>query len=753
MNEEQPPEHNQELNIADSVFDRVQIGGIAGRDLSVMQNQRVYVTNVFNEVQVDPASTGASQSLTRQEYRWRQALLKRVKQSWIEGVLEKSLYVRVLIELGLEERKNAVQNPLTDVEEFATEVAEAFPEGTDITDIFEQLGAGRTLLILGEPGAGKTVTLLKLAKSLITRTENALDQSLPVVMNLSSWARKKQPIAEWVVEELHRLYGMSKSLARAWVYQQKLILLLDGLDEVDIKCRHHCIKALNQFIQEHGITEIVVCSRIRDYMAISERLKLRTAIYIKPLTSRQVSQFLDSAGEQLSALRIILNKNSELQEFASSPLILSIMSLAYQNYSTDNIVQYKTMEEYHQGLFDTYINRMFEGARITAYTKQISRKKYPREKAQYWLVWLAKQMQRTSQSVFLIENIQPELLQTKLEGFLFRIIGIFIVCLSYLLLTQLIILPVSGFGGYQSLVMRTLIGLILGLSGGLKKTSTASLKGALFFGISLGLIISFISSSINAVFVFFGILFGGVMGAIGGGLMGGFFDVIEITEKFTWSWRNAYKGFRNLFFWGGVISSPITFLIALGSGQGFTKIIQSVVFSFLTNGIVLGFIGAFFGGLGRAKFYSSNKPNQGIYNSAINYLIGGLATGVIASLIMIAAFVFSIQFSDQLSEVFSSSSGESTFLELLMFIALGVLYLGFFIGIFTGLKYGGKVCLQHISLRIVLFVKGYVPWNCARFLDYASERIFMQRVGGGYIFVHRMLLEHFAQIELDQTRR
>jgi hypothetical protein len=40
---------------------------------------------------------------------------------------------------------------------------------------------------------------------------------------------------------------------------------------------------------------------------------------------------------------------------------------------------------------------------------------------------------------------------------------------------------------------------------------------------------------------------------------------------------------------------------------------------------------------------------------------------------------------------------------------------------------------------------GYIPWNYARFLDYATERIFLQKVGG-YIFIHRLLLEHFAQM-------
>jgi hypothetical protein len=40
-----------------------------------------------------------------------------------------------------------------------------------------------------------------------------------------------------------------------------------------------------------------------------------------------------------------------------------------------------------------------------------------------------------------------------------------------------------------------------------------------------------------------------------------------------------------------------------------------------------------------------------------------------------------------------------------------------------------------------------MPWNYARFLDHASEHMFLRKVGGGYIFVHRLLLEHFAALD------
>ncbi|NEQ34223.1 MAG: NACHT domain-containing protein [Leptolyngbya sp. SIO4C5] len=257
--------------------------------------------------------------------------------------------------------------------------------------------------------SGKTVTLLKLAESLIVRSQQGLSQPLPIVVNLSSWAKQRKSLAEWLVQELYEIYGASKSLGKAWVDQEQLLLLLDGLDEVDARYRNDCVKVLNQFIQGHGLTEMVVCSRIQDYEALSERLKLRNAIYVQPLTSQQIEQFLKRAGESLSALQTVLHHNAELRALASSPLMLSIMGLAYQGCSTDKIFPGETIQDYRQNLFDTYLDRMFEGARVAAYTQKIkaSEQRYPRRKAQHWLTWMAQRMMQTSQTVFLIERIQP----------------------------------------------------------------------------------------------------------------------------------------------------------------------------------------------------------------------------------------------------------------------------------------------------------------------------------------------------------
>jgi hypothetical protein len=70
---------------------------------------------------------------------------------------------------------------------------------------------------------------------------------------------------------------------------------------------------------------------------------------------------------------------------------------------------------------------------------------------------------------------------------------------------------------------------------------------------------------------------------------------------------------------------------------------------------------------------------------------------------------------------------------------------GAVVGLLVGLySPAGLACMQHLTLRLILWRKGAMPWNYARFLDYATQLILLQKVGGGYIFIHRLLLEHFA---------
>jgi hypothetical protein len=62
----------------------------------------------------------------------------------------------------------------------------------------------------------------------------------------------------------------------------------------------------------------------------------------------------------------------------------------------------------------------------------------------------------------------------------------------------------------------------------------------------------------------------------------------------------------------------------------------------------------------------------------------------------------------------------------------------------TALFAGGLYCIQNVAIRWRLSQTQLAPFKYVQFLDEACERVFLRRVDGGYMFVHRLLMEHLA---------
>jgi len=158
-------------------------------------------------------------------------------------------------------------------------------------------------------------------------------------------------------------------------------------------------------------------------------------------------------------------------------------------------------------------------------------------------------------------------------------------------------------------------------------------------------------------------------------------------------------------------------------------------------GCVSGLLTGFVFGVSHKQLetHVSIKPNQGIwrslYNGARVLLIVGLIVWLVYDLPVLLSYKLAI---DQLSSEIIDFPSQ----QLLTGVIIGVS-----IGAFFGLLNGWIACIKHVLLCIFLWRARVLPWNCANFLDYAAERILLRKVGGGYIFVHRLLLEYFASLE------
>ncbi len=109
------------------------------------------------------------------------------------------------------------------------------------------------------------------------------------------------------------------------------------------------------------------------------------------------------------------------------------------------------------------------------------------------------------------------------------------------------------------------------------------------------------------------------------------------------------------------------------------------------------------------------KPNQGIQRSGRNAL----------RVVLIVGLGFGLGFGLLVRPSIGLSQGLSS-------------------GLLSGLGLGGTAYLAHYTLRFLLWRSGNMPWRYVCFLDEATERILLQRVGGGYRFIHPLFQEYFA---------
>ena len=593
----------------------------------------------------------------------RKVLLKKVKKFWIEGFLQPSLQEVDALNLDFKARPDAIADLSQGIEALSVELDASY-EMLRETQIYREMGQGRTLLILGSPGSGKTIALLQLTQRLIERSERDSSLPLPVVFNLSSWAKDQKSIVDWLIDELQEKYQVPKSLSEAWIRQQQLILLLDGLDEVKEEDRNDCVRALNKFIGLFPKTEMAVCCRVQDYEALTERLQISSSLCLQPLSSEQIYQFLDSAGS-LAGLKMLLKRDLELEQFAQTPLVLNFMSVAYQGWSVaDLIPPLRANPNREQHLFDTYIDcRLEQGATS----------EYPKDKVLRWLSWLANQMVQEKQTIFLIEKMQPHWLQNNLQKILYKIGTI---------LTGILI-----------------IGLILLLG------QTLSLNND-----------EINSDGVNAInAVMWGLV---LWWKFGQGKA-----EIETFETLTWPWKKTKKALLNGLTYGlrwSRVLSPIGVVWCQVTWKNPEELIDytNIIVFGLILGLILGLIIGLIRGLRGSEIETKTIPNQGIWRSGRNAAIVVVICWAILSLI-----------------IFNFPRGLRSGTSI---ISWGLI-LGFLFG-------GGITCIQHFILRLILFVEGFIPWNYARFLDFTSGRLLMKKVGGGYVFFHRMLLEHFAQM-------
>lgn len=670
-------------------------------------------------------------------------LLERSKQFWVAGVLANVANSVGIYALTMIPEPDAVEQHWRDGTAPDLPAQQPLAPGQSILDIFED--SGRLLLILGDPGSGKTITLLQLAQYLIEQARGIASEPVPVVFHLGSWSARL-PLEKWLVLEARSKYYVSGDLFEKWLREHRIVLLLDGLDEVEPAEQSACVQSINAFVGSVGVPGIAICARRAEYHTLTTKLRVNAAIRLEALSTAQIGAILSSSEQPMRGLQQVLDAAPEMAEIAGSPLMLNLMRATSQDTLESGIQQTRS-----GSLADAVVARYVD-ARLAADGVDESH----RQDVLTRLGWIARRIIEGGGNVFQVDALQP----SQLSG---------IARAAYFLLTRIVVGLVLGLteGIYLGLVswaqasfgtalLRSVsVGLLFGLGAGLIdlfRQGRMAADGAgeqaqpqrkeASWPVSLALVLflfALFAASNWALWhawerAGFGIVWALVVGLRSRG--GGIAHDIRIPDIRSWSWRSAGKGFML-----GVAVATAVFVVptAIGAFPAVTEEMSkypastSIIIAGSTA-LLYGLIGAVFMGWRANTIATQVRPDEGIRLFRRSMLRGGALLGAVTG-----GFLWL---------VVSGGMAQTTGAAM---AALAGLVIGWVVGsyfaVVGALWYGGIDIINHYALRGILWLSGRTPLRLIRYLDSAVKIRLLRRIGGGYAFIHRALLEYFAARE------
>ncbi|MDG6103039.1 trypsin-like peptidase domain-containing protein [Dactylosporangium aurantiacum] len=170
------------------------------------------------------------------------------------------------------------------------------PDG-DIAGTYRGTTTGR-LVILGEPGGGKTVLALRLAHALLA--ERRPGAPVPVVFAVRTWDPRTTALDTWLAGALTERYpaladhrGVPGTAAQELLDRGRVLPVLDGLDELAPDLRAEAVKRLP------GTGPMILTSTAEAYRTATEtagRLHRVTHITVTGVDRDELARYLPQAG-------------------------------------------------------------------------------------------------------------------------------------------------------------------------------------------------------------------------------------------------------------------------------------------------------------------------------------------------------------------------------------------------------------------------------------------------------------------------
>jgi hypothetical protein len=191
------------------------------------------------------------------------------------------------------------------------------------------------LMVLGGPGAGKSTFLRRMGLEALKGEKGAYKSGyIPVFVDLKMFNKGEINIEKTIAEEF-RICGFPspEESTQKLLQQGKLLVLLDGLDEVATDRMNEAISQIQNFVDAHKQNRYIASCRVAAYR---HNFRLFTDVAMADFDDAQIKQFIDNWFRREPDIaedcwqKLNSDDHTAAKELTQTPLLLTLVCLLYQ---------------------------------------------------------------------------------------------------------------------------------------------------------------------------------------------------------------------------------------------------------------------------------------------------------------------------------------------------------------------------------------------------------------------------------------